>query len=215
MSLPVDIKRRCFVCGKESTQTVLASSNTFGPSDLDMRPPSMLRETMDWWLEECPHCGYVSKSLNDITRVTREWLKSDSYLSCDNLKFESELAERFYRAYLIKVADHRMMKAFSEVLHAAWACDDAHDDENAIVCRKKALALLDEHIAMKPNDNHSVLRADLLRRTGQFDKLIAEYSDKKYSDDTLNRIIAFQIKKAKQKDVRCYTVADAFSPFDI
>jgi len=39
-------EQTCAVCGKKSTHHVLGSTNTRGPSDLDMRPAPMARWTL-------------------------------------------------------------------------------------------------------------------------------------------------------------------------
>jgi len=52
----------CGVCGSQSKQATLLSSNTIGPPDLDGRPfrYSMLRDTMSRWVQRCPECGYCA-----------------------------------------------------------------------------------------------------------------------------------------------------------
>jgi hypothetical protein len=56
----------CRVCGAQSKQTTLLSSNTLGLPDLDGRPfrYSMLRETMSGWVQRCPECGYCAMYLS-------------------------------------------------------------------------------------------------------------------------------------------------------
>jgi hypothetical protein len=142
--------------------------------------------------------------------VTAEGLQSHDYKSCGGRTFKSDLSERFYKYYLINLEDNNEKDAFFAVLHAAWACDDTKDVKNAIFCRKLALEKLEKVIVTDKNaEELIVLRADLLRRTGQFDVVIKEYLHKKFSLDMLNQIIAFQIARSKEKDVRCYTVDDA------
>ncbi|MBR6744885.1 MAG: DUF2225 domain-containing protein [Clostridia bacterium] len=209
MSVPHTISVKCSVCGKSSKQTILLSSNRFGAPDLDLRPPQMMRGTMCWWIQECPHCGYVAKSLDDKTNVTAKWLQSAEYRACNDIDFSSPLAKRFYRHYLISEKQRNVNDAFYAALHAAWACDDTGDTENAVRCRTLALNELEKMIASGPsNEDFLVLKADLLRRTGAFEALIEEYQNKAFSSDLLNRIIAFQIAKAKLGDTACYTVAD-------
>ncbi len=58
------------------------------------------------------------------------------------------------------------------------------------------------------NENLMVMRADLMRRTGMFIKLIKEYSKVKLKDEMLNKIISFEIKRAKRFDTKCYRVED-------
>ena len=52
----------CRVCGSQSKQATLLSSNAIGPPDLDGRPfrYSMLRDTMSRWVQRCPECGYCA-----------------------------------------------------------------------------------------------------------------------------------------------------------
>lgn len=209
MSSPRQITCTCAVCGKSSTQTILASSNTFGAPDLDLRPAEMMRSTMCWWLQECPHCGYVSKSLEDRTYVTDGLLQRQEYRNCSDLPFQSNLARRFYRFYLINVEDGNHGAAFYAALHAAWVCDDHKDRENAIICRRLALEELDAlGDKVRQNDDLMVLRADILRRARLFQQLIREYEFRFWMEDLHEKIIAFQVQKAREGDARCYRVSD-------
>ena len=98
---------------------------------------------------------------------------------------------------------------FFALLNAAWACDDEGDLENAIICRKKSLEFLDVLISEnKESYGLMVQKADILRRSGEFDALIKEYENAEYPDELLNKIISFQLEKARIKDDGCYTVAD-------
>lgn len=209
MSMPMNVERVCYVCGKMSKQTVLVSTNRFGSPDLDLRPPEMERSTMAWWIEECPHCGYAAPDLSEKTAITKEWLNNGQYISCDGRNFANTLAERFYKHYLISSANADNKAAFYAVLHAAWACDDVEDVDNAMYCRQKALEELSKFVVN--NDEKETLllvRADLLRRTRQFDLLVKEYEGQIFSEELLNKIATFQVKKAKEQDIACYTVAD-------
>src|SRR5438552_1767736 len=55
----------CSVCGTTSIQPVLASTNSFGPPDLDLRPAEMQRSTIWMWVQRCPECGYCAGSLDE------------------------------------------------------------------------------------------------------------------------------------------------------
>jgi len=63
---------KCAVCGRESNQTRITSYSTFGYPDLDFRPPSMFRETMNYWIQECPHCSYVNTSIDVPCDLSKE-----------------------------------------------------------------------------------------------------------------------------------------------
>lgn len=211
MSRIVSDKCTCAICGATNEYNVLASTNIFGGGpDLDLRPAEMQRSTMDLWIQECPKCGYISEEVSDTSDVTMEWLKSERYLTCDGIKFESDLAKRFYKYYMISIEDKNDEDAFFAILHAAWACDDEGDEENACRCRMLAIPLA----TLLINNDHErkndflLMRADLMRRAGQFEDLIETYSLVHFDIDLLNQILQFEIEKAKKKDLSCYRVED-------
>ena len=55
---------QCAKCKRASKQESIMSYSIFGYPDLDFRPPSMLRETMGCWVDECPYCGYIHTKLD-------------------------------------------------------------------------------------------------------------------------------------------------------
>ena len=212
MSYPLEITQKCAICKKKSTQTILASSSTFGPSDLDKRPPEMLRSTMWCWIQECPHCGYISGDIEKKVKINKKWLQSEEYINGNGVKFSSYLAKKFYKQFLICLQAEDTKGAFFAALHAAWVCDDTRDFDNAVFCRILALEMLKELLkSPDAEEDLVIIRADLLRRTCDFDTLIEEYQNKKFSSDLLDQIIAFQIEKAKVRDDRCYTVGDVMA----
>ena len=200
---------KCYVCGKESKQTVLGSTNSFGSSDLDLRPPEMMRGTMEYWAHECPYCGYIARNIDLGTVVTEAWLARVEFINANNIEFKSELAKRCYKEYLINLEDENIYKAFAVILNAAWACDDAQDIENAILCRNLALDLIDELIEKEDDSSTLMLqKIDLLRRSNQFDKVLEEFSGIFMDKDLLQDILDFQLEKANKYDNACYTVED-------
>lgn len=212
MSRPLFVTGKCSVCGAESEQITLASTNVFGPPDLDLRPPEMKRSTMCWWIQECPKCGYVSESIDDSSCVDKKFLQSTEYTSCTGRNFISELAQKFYKYYLINLLDKNDKDAFYAVLHASWACDDANDTDNAVYCRKLAIVEIEKLISNNPDNNTLLVqKADLLRRAGLFQIVINEYNSVKFDEELLNQIIAFEIEKSFGEDMNCYTVADAMA----
>lgn len=208
MSLPFFTNSKCAVCGKESEQITLASTNTFGSPDLDLRPPEMKRSTMCWWVQECPYCGYISENIDDETDVDIDFLQSAEYISCSGKAFASELAQKFYKYYLINLLDENEEDAFYAVLHASWACDDAEDIDNAVYCRKLAIVEIEKLIKETDNPTLLVQKADLFRRAGFFQLVINDYGNINFDEELLNQIIAFEIEKSVQEDMNCYTVAD-------
>ena len=202
---------RCAVCGATEKFPLMLSTSTFGSPDLDLRPAPLSRSTMPMWVQECPECGYVSESISDCAAVTREWLSSERYHTCGGFGFTSDLAARFYRQYLIAAKGRNVRMAMFAALHAAWSCDDTCDEANAKSCREIAIPPAAELIGTDPDDRDElmVMRADMMRRAGQYGELIEQYSSVRFGNENLNRLIRFEIEKAKDEDARCYCVADA------
>lgn len=200
-----DIK--CAMCDHTSSQRVLMSTNSWGYADLDFRPAEMQRSTMGVWVMECPNCGYVASYLDKETELSEDFIKSEEYKTCGGIGFESELAQRFYRKYLISAELDMPYIAFLDILHCAWACDDEKDTENARLARKIASDLADILIKSEHEDKITIvlIRADLLRRSGEFERLISEYESVTLNEDIPNRAIRFHIEKAMDKDDGCYT----------
>lgn len=111
-------------------------------------------------------------------------------------------------------------------LNAAWACDDAarcepdeEDEEqydpkkceqDAIECRKRCLDLINRLIVQQEDieerETLSGIKADLLRRTGQFDAVIVEYENKVFKNPYADQVVRFEIDLAKAKDTKCYSM---------
>ena len=106
-----EIEEECSVCGENSEQLVLISTNSWGYPDLDLRPPEMQRSTMNVWIQECPHCGYVAGKLTDELQIPKEFLKSDEYNSCDG--FDSMYVTKAKSFYRSRCFDELLMTIFS------------------------------------------------------------------------------------------------------
>lgn len=198
---PIEVK--CPICNTSFEIHLLMSTNSMGSPDLDLRPPEMQRSTMDSWVHECPGCGYASVDFDLKPSVTREFIESESYQSCDGFDFKNPLSKRFYREHLIESGT---LEKFYMLLYCAWTCDDADDAENARLIRTKCLETIKN---LDLDENLEIKKADIIRRSGNFGQVIEEYENKRYGEEILNQIKDFHIKKAKLEDDGCYTVADA------
>lgn len=200
------MERRCAVCGKVHKYQEIGSTNCFGPSDLDLRPAPMQRWTMHAWVQTCPDCGYSASRVDKPTDVDKEWLASEAYRTCAGRNFASGLAADFYRCYMNAMCEFHEETAMLALVHAAWACDDEGDEEMAKKCRREAADLFE--IVPDDSENYLVLRADLLRRSGQFDKLIEMYKKIHSENEIVEKILLFEKQRAAAHDTRRYTVAD-------
>ena len=211
MTIITKIEMKCSVCGKTSQRAVMTSTNSWGRPDLDLRPAPMYRDTINVWLMECPHCGYVAARLDNELKTSPDFLKSEEYLTCEGNDFKSDLSKRFYRRYLISKAENDYNSEFYSLLHCAWACDDA-DDKLAVEMRKLAVDLVDK--VDDENENLKLIKADLLRRSLQFERLIEEYSDFTSDEELSYSIIRFQLGLAAMEDSDCYTIQEVVNEFD-
>ena len=121
------------------------------------------------------------------------------------------MSKRFYRRYLISKAENDHNSEFYSLLHCAWACDDA-DDGLAVEMRKLAVDLVDK--VDDENENLKLIKADLLRRSLQFERLIEEYSDFTSDEELSYSIIRFQLGLAAMEDSDCYTIQEVVNEFD-
>ena len=201
---------KCPVCGREVSIYLIMSTNAMGYADLDLRPPEMQRSTMYQTTTMC-YCGNVFESMSK--GGSKELIKSENYQNCDGIEFDSSKAIMFYRAYLIdkECNPDDLVSNFFHILRAVWACDD-YDNKSASKMREIAINLMnqiieDDETQERRNDN-LLIKADLLRRSGQFEVLINQFKDIKFEDELYQQIIDFQIEKAREKDDSCYTVGD-------
>ena len=202
MTMIDSIKVKCPICETDFEIYVLMSTNAMGAPDLDLRPPEMQRSTMDTWTHECPSCGFVSFDFKDTPTVTGDYIESEIYQGCEGFEFKNPLSRIFYRQHLLESYD---FEKFHALLHCAWACDDAGDDENARLIREKSLEILEN---LDLDETTEIQKADVLRRSKNFAQVIEEYENKTFSEEILNRIRDFQIEKSRLEDDSCYTVED-------
>ena len=210
MTMMFHQKKICFVCKKESSHPIIASTNAFGSPDLDTRPPEGKRSTMHCWIQVCPNCGYVASDISKEVSVNRTFLDSRAYRECDGNLFLSTLAQNFFRQHLLAKKEGNLQTSFFALLHAAWASDDNNETYGAIRCRKLAITQLEQWMATPErnrNDNTLLLmKADLLRRSRDFSTLIDQFEEKNMEDPFYQKLIDFQVSRAKQQDAERYRI---------
>lgn len=205
-----DVNVKCSVCDNTVEQTMIMSTSQFGYKDLDTRPSEMYRSTIGMWINECPRCGYVASSVDEELTIDENYLNTEEYKTCDHIDFKSLIAPMFYKQYLIEKKKSEDIEAFYAMLHCAWACDDVGDSSNSKLTRKIAVELVDKIINIPDIKTNGLIlmKADLLRRSGEFEELIKQYEDLTLDDEYLNKILRFQVEKARQKDDACYTLKE-------
>ena len=191
----------CAVCGESSVQTVVAE---FDPDtsvpDLDMRPDEPHRSYTKYWVMECPHCGYCNASIDIPAEFTKEYPMSDRYR-----KPGDDLTGRFMKMSLSCEKNKVYSEAVKAALYAAWVCDDRGDEEKAAECRRAALKVYDTHkAALSEDQNIVLLAADLMRRSGDHDRVIREYRGKYFPSALYRLIAAYEVGLAVKGDSSCH-----------
>lgn len=211
---------KCGACGKISHVTEMSSTSSFGACDLDTRPPALFPFTM--LLQCCEHCGYVDIDIADGSSDMYDFTQSDMYKTCDGIETECTEAQEYIRYALLqahkKVAtiwndeecENTQENVFWGFLNAAWACDDTNETDAAKECRKRCLDLINILIVntkdQEQKETYLGIKADLLRRTGQFDALTVEYENKTFSNKYVDQVIRFQLDLAQSKDTKRYSM---------
>ncbi len=192
---------KCAVCGKTSSQTVVTEfdSDTSVP-DLDMRPDEPHRSYIKYWVSKCPHCGYCNVSIDIPVLFTKEYLESGSYN-----KFDDSLSGKFRKMALVCEKNKVYVEALKACLYAAWVHDDMNEDNEATECRRAAIKIYDSHKAVLSEDHDiALLCADILRRSGDFERVVREYKGKFLGSGLLSAIAAYQVELAEKGDRSCH-----------
>ena len=205
----------CAVCGDETPVTVLDSTNTFGPPDLDLRPAEMARSTIFAWVQRCSACGYAAPSIDEAPPGTREVVESPAYRAQLADADLPELARSFLCSSTIFEEQGEEAAAARNAIEAAWVCDDENLPEAGTRCRLRAVELLRESEAegegLYPDSStdYAVI-VDLLRRAGRFEEAVAQ-ADAALGDaeGEVGAVLAFSRSLALARDSGSYTVADA------
>lgn len=202
MSIKTEEKElKCAVCGEFSPQTVVTE---FDPDtsvpDLDMRPDEPHRSYIKYWVSKCPCCGYCNASIDIPAAFTKEYLESGSYN-----RFGDSLAGKFRKMALVCEKNKVYEEALKACLYAAWVHDDLNEAEEAADCRRAAIKIYDAHKAVL-SENHDIvlLSADIMRRSGSFERVIREYKGKVFGSGLINAIAAFEVSLAEKGDDSCH-----------
>lgn len=202
---------RCACCGESSSQELRPDSNEFGARDLDHRPPQTMRATMETWLQECPHCGYVAADIGQADENDRRHVKAERYQVLRHGPHVSRLSGRFLLRAVLDSRGGQRERAFANTMCAAWDADDRGLRDAARSLRKRAASYLKGH------DEESIelkLRLlDVHRRASDWKSadLMSRHLAEQTLDAQASAILAFQVRRIHAKDDAVYTVAHALS----
>jgi hypothetical protein len=213
MTTVILVERTCAVCGRESQQTALGSTSSFGAPDLDLRPAPLERHTLRQQVEACPHCGYCAQNISRVTVRARRAISSTAYKA--DLERESfpELTRQFLCVARTLAAAGRPVDAGWTALKGAWAADDEENDEAARHCRGLAVshflrARRNRRTFFEEIGGEEALLADLHRRVGDFPSatVVGEEGISGGAEGLLRDILLFQIRLASEGDSGCHNL---------
>lgn len=209
-------KTRCALCGKTNKFKEIGSTNAFGSSDLDTRPPEMQRSTIFTWIQRCRECGYCASDISESNPESGAIVNGAEYRKQQNDQTYPELANSFLCKAILDREAGKYASATWSLVHAAWVCDDAKRPNKAMLCRHKAADMLvtaenqGQQVA-KQNGASTAILVDLLRRSGRTDharRAIAERRTR-ISEDIIIRILDFQLILIEKGDTSCHTIDEA------
>ena len=194
MSTIQSYQAQCALCGKKSKQTEITSYSNFGYPDLDFRPPSMCRETMDYWVSECPHCGFVNTDLSEQIDLLPEEISIlykdiESRFDWKRTRYDTgaNIPLRFAKLGAMLAESDDYEGAVEQFLRVAWNFDDDRDEQSAKYWRKVAIKLAElllfDYPQKNPSDKIICIYADMLRRTGNFKTVIRLFDNIQIYDE--------------------------------
>ena len=198
----------CSVCGSSSSHDIIAEQDEFcGAPDLDLRPAGKQRSIMKYWAMECPCCGYCCTTLDMPFSGEREFFQTTDYKTCGGILTSDETAVKLMKRALVFIEDHNYRDAVRSYLAAAWALDDDGNEFAAKQSRMAAVALMNDHpAAFKNSSDYQLLKADMLRRCGEFDRVVREFEDKTYPSQLMTAIAFFEVYLASSKDQAAHPI---------
>ena len=202
-------KLKCAICGKESEQQIILSSNTFGTkTQLDLRVVGGKTSLSDK-IQQCPHCHYVNNNIEENIGIGINELKCVKYQEVLNSNIDDTAKNFILNAILL---DKVKQKRNAGVMYhfASWVFDDLKDTENADKYRKKACDRILEVAIQEDDGDTAVQCVDLLRRNGNYKKaleLIAEIG--KTDIEEIDKVLAFEKELIAKKDKTSHFVEEA------
>jgi len=194
--------RVCALCGTPCPPRFRPPTPEISP-DLDLRPGEPTRSTLARWVESCAGCGAVAPDLAQLPPEAIEIVESEAYL---DLYARPDSATPFLRYAMICRPGDRA----GAYLQAAWAADDAQDDEAARHYRREAAAHWGE-----PDGVESALRLiDVLRRAGML--ATAEECAGVIAGDAMDErseaVLRFQRARIAEGDIARHLLSSAVRP---
>lgn len=222
MTTLLTIKVVCAVCQHISYFETVGSTVLCGSPDLDTRPPPMRRSTMHTWVQACPSCGYCAANLEEAVERTADIVHGETYQILRSQEHLPGNARDFMCQAYIAQTLCAFDKAAWATVFAAWICDDHDVVELSVEYRRQAanlamLALLENQRLGRDIGATEGIRADLLRRAGQFEEAreVAQQGLDLELSEVMEQVLRYEIQLIDLQDKSCRTVAEAVQAIKI
>lgn len=212
---------QCGCCGFMTEQHILMSTSQGFASDLDGRPGELTRSTMPSWVQTCPNCTYCAPDIAKAEAGIQAFLNQSTYQSQRTNPDFPDLANQFLCASMILAHSGKNLHAAWQSIFAAWCCDDAGQEQNALFCRNQALDLISRATRKEWLDRRvqldSVTRVDLLRRARRFPEALNELHRFQEIDPDVfrQRVLMFEKTLIQNQDSASYSTDAATGPINI
>ncbi len=198
----------CSVCGRTSSHTIITQQDKpSGAPDLDLRPAGDHRSMMKYWAMECPGCDYCCTTIDMPFCSDASFFSTIEYKTCGDILTADETAARLIKRALVFIEEHSYKDAVRSYLAAAWSLDDDGNEFAAKQCRMTAVSLMEDHpAAFRGDNNFKLIKADMLRRSGEFDRVVREFQDTAYPSLLMTAINFFEVHLASAEDKGIHTI---------
>jgi hypothetical protein len=205
----------CSICSTKSNHKFVGSTNSFGGSDLDTRPPEMQRSTILYWVQRCPSCNYCSDDISKCNTTTHAIVKSKEYIQIISDESMPQTAIPFLALSYEKEQQQDYSLSAWKAIHAAWVCDDVRNVEASVKCRIQAIKLINKAIKngqklMNQLGATELIKIDLMRRIELFDDALelCESTIKNGFDEIVKNVLNFEMDLIRLKDNKIHSMEE-------
>jgi len=202
-------EKKCAMCGHVEEYRELCSTNQNGYVDLDTRPPETARSALKYDVQLCEECGFSNGDISKkIEGINVEDLNETQYRAT----FKDNSTDACAKAFLLSGHLYQNAGQFRTAgicfLKAAWVFDDKRKKDHSMQARNRAIENLNKYFDKSSEINLNAVLVDIYRRVGRFEEAeeIAGRLIEQGTEDTIKKILRFQIKLCQKKNPRCHTV---------
>ena len=192
------------------------STSTFGPYDLDTRPPETSRSGLFTGVQQCCGCGYCAVDVSKSSPGAETVIKSSEYRRQLHDDAYPYLVNSFLCMSMVNRAANDYAGATWALIQAAWACDDEGRAAEAVKCRSKAADMLvfaEDHgqSVAKQDGASTAILVDLLRRAGRVDDARAAIDQRPtgQAEGVIVEVLRYQDQLIARGDTGRHTMAEA------